>query len=84
MYVVRASYIGYCVNLYGANYFPDVGKHVLLMSSVFGSNDRCDQLHSLMNYVKSKTRMHLPNKHMEGCMRIIAAEIEPDIETLLK
>jgi hypothetical protein len=28
--------------------------------------------------------MRLTDEHLEGCMRIAATEIEPDIETLIK
>jgi hypothetical protein len=54
------------------------------MSSVFGSNWRCEQLSSLMKNVKSRTRTRLADEHLEGCMRIATTEIKPDIERLLK
>jgi hypothetical protein len=43
------------MRLYDETYFPDIRKCVLLMSSVFGSNHRCEQLFSLMKNVKSRT-----------------------------
>jgi hypothetical protein len=54
------------------------------MSSVFGSNYRCEQLFSLIKNVKSKTRTRLTDQHLQGCMRIATTEIKPDTEKLIK
>jgi hypothetical protein len=56
----------------------------LLMSSVFGSSCRCEQLFSLTKSVISGTRTRRTGKHLEGCMRIATTEIKPVIERLLK
>jgi hypothetical protein len=61
-----------------------MGKHVLLMSSVFGSNYCCKQLFGLKKNVKSRPKMFLNDEHVEGCMRIATREIKPDTERLLK
>jgi hypothetical protein len=52
------------------------------MSSVFGSNYRCEQLLSLMKNVKSRSMTRLIHEYVEGCMRI--AEIKHDTKILLK
>jgi hypothetical protein len=54
------------------------------MSSVFVSNYRCEQLFSLMNNVKSRTRTRLTDEHLEGCMRIAMTQIKPDTDRLIK
>jgi hypothetical protein len=54
-------------------YPPDIEKHVLLMSSVFGSNYSCEQVFSLMKRVKGRAF----DEHSEGCMQIAATETEP-------
>jgi hypothetical protein len=59
---------------------PCIRKQALLMSSAFGSSHRCEQLFSLMKSFKSRTRQ--TDKHLEGCMRIVAAEIKPVVERL--
>jgi hypothetical protein len=53
------------------------------MSSVSGSNYRCEQLFSLMKNVKSRSRTRLTDEHLEGRM-LIATEINHDKEKLLK
>jgi hypothetical protein len=37
-----------------------------------------------MKDIRSRIRMRLPDKHLKGCMQIVATEIQPDIERLLK
>jgi hypothetical protein len=54
------------------------------MSSVFGSNCRCEQLFSLMENVKSRAKTRFTDEHLDGCVRIATTEIKPDIERLLK
>jgi hypothetical protein len=44
------------------------------MWSVFGSAHRCEQLFSLMKIVKSRSRMRLTDKHLDGYIRIATAE----------
>jgi hypothetical protein len=53
-----------------------IRKHVLLMSSVFGSSYRCEQLFSIMKNVRSRTRTRLTDEHLDGCMRIATTEIK--------
>jgi hypothetical protein len=57
----------------------DVKNHVLVISSLYDSNYWCEQLFSLMKEIKSRTRMHLTNEHLVGCMQI-TTEIKPDVE----
>jgi hypothetical protein len=47
-------------------YLPDVRKRDLLMSSVFGSACRYEQLFNLMKNVKSRTRMRLTDGTLGG------------------
>jgi hypothetical protein len=51
---------------------------------VSGTTCLCEQLYTLMKNVKSRTRMCLTDKHLEGCIQIATKEIKPDIEKLLK
>jgi hypothetical protein len=53
------------------------------MLLVFDSTSRCKQLLSVLN-VKSRTRTRLTDEHLEGCMRVATAGIEPGIERLLR
>jgi hypothetical protein len=61
-----------------------IRKHVLLMSSVFGSDYRCEQLFSWMQNVKSRSRTRLTDEHLEGCTRMATTGIITDAERLLK
>jgi hypothetical protein len=55
-------------------------EKVLLMPSVFGSER---VLRSVKN-INSRVRTRLTDRHLEGCMRIVATEIKPDTEKLMK
>lgn len=61
----------------------DIRKHVVLKSSVFGSNYRSEQLLSLMN-IKSRIRMHLIDEHLDRFMGIATTETKTDTERLLQ
>jgi hypothetical protein len=84
-FAARGSYAAHGCVLFGRRTFsltlcspawqrqsPDVWKHDLLMSSVFGSNYRCEQLTG-----KSRTRTRLNDEHLEGCLPIATTEIKP-------
>jgi hypothetical protein len=61
----------------------DISESMIFLFSVFGS----EQVFSLMKNIKSRTRMHLTDEHLEGCaggMSNAATEIKPDIERPLK
>jgi hypothetical protein len=46
----------------------DIRKQALLLSSVFGSACCCEQLHSMMKKVRSRTRTCVADEHLAGCM----------------
>jgi hypothetical protein len=53
------------------------------MSSVFGSDYRCEELFRLMKNVRSRSRTRFTDEHLEGRMRIATTEIKHHIEGLL-
>jgi hypothetical protein len=62
----------------------DKRKHISLLSSVFGSSYSSEQMFGLIKNVKSRTKTHLSEEHLVGCMRIATTEINPDTEKLTK
>lgn len=64
--------------------YPQIRKHALFMSSIFGSTYVCEQLFSQMKNVKSKIRTRLTDQHLEDTLRIATTGILPDIEALVK
>jgi hypothetical protein len=73
---LRTFVYTYCVTAYDEIWLSDIRNQVSLLSSVF--TYRCEQLFTagIMNNVKSRTRTHLIDEHLEGYMRIVTAKIK--------
>jgi hypothetical protein len=63
---------------------PDIKKHALLMSPLFGSIHHCEQVFTVMKSVESRATTHHTDEHLEESMRIVTTEIKPEIERLLR
>lgn len=75
-------HLQYWVILDFEKYFPDIGKHVLLMLSVFSSNCPCEQhcsSYMLVKNMKSRTRTRLTDEYLVRCVQVATKRTKPDI-----
>lgn len=70
-----SSLTDFCSKYVYSTKYPEIRTEALLMLSLFGGTHYSEQLFSVMKNVKSRTRMHLTDEYLEGCMRITIAEI---------
>ncbi|XP_060794872.1 general transcription factor II-I repeat domain-containing protein 2-like [Neoarius graeffei] len=64
------------------NTYPNIKKHAMKMSTVFGSTYICEQTFSRMNHLKTPMRSRLTDEHLHQCLRLAVTKMEPDIELL--
>lgn len=64
--------------------FPELHKHALFITSLFGSTYVCEQFFSRMKLTKNKLRTRIDDENLESTLRIACTSIEPDIEKLVQ
>ena len=52
------------------------------VACLFGSTDLCESAFSDMNFIKSKHRTHLTDKHLQDPLRLAVSKYTPDYITL--
>ena len=62
--------------------YPNIKKHAMKMSTVFGSTYICEQTFSRMKHLKTQRRSRLTDEHLHQCLRLAVTRMEPDIELL--
>ena len=62
--------------------FPNIRKHAMKMSTVFGSTYICEQTFSRMKLKKNQTRSRLSDQHLHQSLRLAVTGMEPDINLL--
>ena len=64
--------------------FPELYKHALFITSLFGSTYVCEQFFSRMKLTKSKLQTRIDDENLESTVRIACTSMEPDIEKLVQ
>ncbi|KAI5623728.1 general transcription factor II-I repeat domain-containing protein 2-like [Silurus asotus] len=62
--------------------YPNIKKHLMKMSTLFGSPYICEQTFSRMKLLKTPTRSRLTDEHLHQCLRLAVTRMEPDIQLL--
>uniref|UniRef100_A0A3B1JEN7 HAT C-terminal dimerisation domain-containing protein n=1 Tax=Astyanax mexicanus TaxID=7994 RepID=A0A3B1JEN7_ASTMX len=62
--------------------YPNIKKHAMKMSTLFGSTYICEQTFSHMKLLKTPMRSRLTDEHLHQCLRLAVTRMEPDIELL--
>ncbi|XP_027230681.2 general transcription factor II-I repeat domain-containing protein 2 [Penaeus vannamei] len=62
--------------------YPNIRKHALKMSTLFGSTYICEQTFSHMKLLKTPMRSRLTDEHLHQCLRLAVTKMEPDIQLL--
>jgi len=55
-------------------------KNAIWIISLFGSTYVCEKMFSRMKHVKNKIRSSIADGHLEQCMCLATASLEPDID----
>ncbi|XP_068602597.1 general transcription factor II-I repeat domain-containing protein 2-like [Brachionichthys hirsutus] len=62
--------------------YPNIKKHAMKMSTLFGSAYVCEQTFSRMKLLKNPMRSRLTDEHLHQCLRLAVTRMEPDIQLL--
>ncbi|KAK9519571.1 hypothetical protein VZT92_022291 [Zoarces viviparus] len=62
--------------------YPNIKKHAMKMSTLFGSTYICEQTFSRMKLQKTPMRSRLTDEHLHHCLRLAVTRMEPDIQLL--
>ena len=62
--------------------YPNIKKHAMKMSTVFGSTYICEKTFSRMKLLKTPMRSRLTDEHLHQCLRLAVTRMEPDIQLL--
>ena len=62
--------------------YPNIRKHAMKMSTLFGSTYICEQTFSRMKVIKTPLRSRLSDKHLHHYLRLAVTRMEPDIQLL--
>ncbi|KAK9528431.1 hypothetical protein VZT92_012593 [Zoarces viviparus] len=62
--------------------YPNIKKHAMKMSTLFGSTYICEQTFSRMKLLKTPMRSRLTDEHLHHCLRLAVTRMEPDIQLL--
>ncbi|KAK9526369.1 hypothetical protein VZT92_015074 [Zoarces viviparus] len=62
--------------------YPNIKKHPMKMSTLFGSTYICEQTFSRMKPLKTPMRSRLTDEHLHQCLRLAVTRMEPDIQLL--
>lgn len=62
--------------------YPNIRKHAMKMSTLFGSMYICEQTFSRMKLLKTPMRSRLTDEHLHQCLRLAVTRMEPDIQLL--
>nr|XP_027230679.1 general transcription factor II-I repeat domain-containing protein 2-like [Penaeus vannamei] len=62
--------------------YPNIRKHAMKMSTLFGSTYICEQTFSRMKLLKTPMRSRLTDEHLHQCLRLAVTKMEPDIQLL--
>ena len=62
--------------------YPNIKKHAMKMSTLFGSTYICEQTFSQMKHLKSPMRSRLTDEHLHQCLRLAVTRMQPDIQLL--
>ncbi len=62
--------------------YPNIKRHAMKMSTLFGSTYICDQTFSFMKLMKTQKRSRLTDEHLHQYLRVAVTAMEPDIEHL--
>lgn len=62
--------------------YPNIKKHAMKMSTLFGSTYICEQTFSRMKLLKTPKRSRLTDEHLHQCLRLAVTRMEPDIQHL--
>jgi hypothetical protein len=66
------------------NNFPQLYRHAICISALFGSTYVCEQLFSKMKHSRSKLRSRLTDKHFQSELTVAASNNKVDICDLMK
>ncbi len=62
--------------------YPNIKRHAMKMSTLFGSTYICEQTFSFMKLMKTPKRSRLTDEHLHQYLRVAVTGMEPDIEHL--
>ena len=62
--------------------YPNIRKHAMKMSTLFGSTYICEQTFSGMKVIKTPVRSRLTDEHLHHCLRLAVTRMEPGIQLL--
>ncbi|KAI5098257.1 general transcription factor II-I repeat domain-containing protein 2-like [Silurus meridionalis] len=62
--------------------YPNIKKHAMKMSTLFGSTYICERTFSRMKLLKTPTRSRLTDEHLHQCLRLAVTRMELDIQLL--
>ncbi|XP_037779167.1 general transcription factor II-I repeat domain-containing protein 2A-like [Penaeus monodon] len=60
--------------------YPNIRKHAVKMSTLFGSTYICEQTFSRMKLLKTPMRSRLTDEHLHQCLRLAVTRMEPNIQ----
>lgn len=64
--------------------FPNLHDLALRYCCRFGSTYVCEQIFSIMNFIKNKYRSTLTDSHLKNLILLASSKISPDIDAILK
>ncbi len=59
--------------------YPNIKRHAIKMSTLFGSTYICEQTFSFMKLMKTQMRSRLTDEHLHQSLRLAVTGMEPDI-----
>ena len=61
--------------------YMNIKKYAFGVLSIFGSTYACEQLFSIMNYIKNKHRSRLTDDSLQSCVKMKVTSYSPDLQT---